>query len=86
MATNASAPACLNDASLGPAVVGCRDDFDFTVVFEQSILSILPSALFEVLALARIWQLHRKPAVVSGRKLQFLKSVSILPAKSPESH
>lgn len=49
------APAlCINDNAFGPAVDGCRGDFDFTVVFEQSILSILPSACFITLALLRL--------------------------------
>ncbi|EHK21751.1 uncharacterized protein TRIVIDRAFT_59905 [Trichoderma virens Gv29-8] len=33
------------DNAFGPRVHGCREDFDFTLLFEQSILSILPSLL-----------------------------------------
>lgn len=33
------------DNVFGPAVHGCRSDFDFTLLFEQSILQIAPCAL-----------------------------------------
>ncbi|CEJ92394.1 hypothetical protein VHEMI08049 [[Torrubiella] hemipterigena] len=45
---------CTNDDAFGPTVSGCRDDFDFTIVFQQSILSILPSACFITLALLHL--------------------------------
>jgi ATP-binding cassette subfamily C (CFTR/MRP) protein 1 len=74
---NSSIIACQNDgAVLGPTVIGCRDDFDFTVAFEESFFAITPSACFIVLALARIWYLRRKPGVVNAPKFQFLKLVS----------
>lgn len=57
---------CLNDGSFGPAVVGCRDDFDFTKLFEQSMLSIAPSSLFVILAVLRVAYLYRRPIVVNG--------------------
>ncbi len=66
---------CLNDDTFGPIVVGCRENFDFTLVFEQSVFSIIPSACFAVLALARIARLSRKPDVVSARAFQALKIV-----------
>ena len=67
---------CFNDGAFGPAVVGCRDDFDFTTFFEQVLLSITPSACFELLALVRIGYLLRKPGIVLARQFQFLKLVS----------
>lgn len=56
-------------------MVGCRDDFDFTVAFEESFLAITPSACFVVLALCRIWYLSRQPRIVSASGLQLLKLV-----------
>lgn len=48
------------DNSFGPAVPSeCRGGFDFTLLFEQTILSILPCALFLLFSwfqLARTWK------------------------------
>lgn len=67
---------CPNDASFGPAVEGCRDDFDFTVTFEKIILSIIPSSIFIALAAARITFLAGRRSVVDGVALQYVKVVS----------
>jgi ATP-binding cassette, subfamily C (CFTR/MRP), member 1 len=75
-ATNSSTLGCLNDNTIGPIVSGCRDDFDFTVKFEQSILSLVPSACFALLAAARIAWLSRKPRIVAAGSFQVLKLVS----------
>ncbi|KZL72491.1 ABC transporter [Colletotrichum tofieldiae] len=64
---------CLNDDTLGPAVHGCRDDFDFTVKFENVVLSIVPASIFVAAALLRLVHLFRKPRVVDGVILQWLK-------------
>ncbi|PYH68010.1 uncharacterized protein BO88DRAFT_405908 [Aspergillus vadensis CBS 113365] len=45
------------DNSFGP-VVACPATFDFTLLFEQSILSIGPSAIFLLLVPWRIWSLY----------------------------
>ena len=66
---------CLNDDSFGPAVSGCRGDFDFTLTFEEIILSIVPSVCFILLAGLRIIQLSRKPTVLSGHWFQAIKLV-----------
>ncbi|KAG8160758.1 hypothetical protein KVR01_009022 [Diaporthe batatas] len=51
-----------NDNTFGPVVAaGCRDSFDFTLLFQQSILSIGPSALFLILAPPRILRLLSRP-------------------------
>lgn len=47
------------DRSFGPAVT-CPSTFDFTLVFEQSILSIGPSTIFLLLVLLRVWRLYRE--------------------------
>ncbi|TEA15049.1 ABC transporter atnG [Colletotrichum sidae] len=58
------------DDYFGPQVNGY---FDFTVVFEQSILSILPTALLILLAPIRIAKLLHKDVRVRPGKLLWLK-------------
>jgi ATP-binding cassette subfamily C (CFTR/MRP) protein 1 len=67
---------CVNDDSFGPAVQGCRDDFDFTQEFERIILSVVPTAVFLVLATALVCRLADKPRLVSGPSFQLIKVVS----------
>ncbi|KAI1029090.1 hypothetical protein LB504_012951 [Fusarium proliferatum] len=60
-----SVSVCLNDDSLGPAVDGCRGNFDFTVAFEDVVFVIAPATAFICLGLLRILALcrHRRPIV-----------------------
>jgi ATP-binding cassette subfamily C (CFTR/MRP) protein 1 len=60
MANNATFYSCLAaDNAFGPAISSaCRSGFDFTVMFEQSILSILPSALLLLLTPIRLYALY----------------------------
>jgi len=47
------------DNVFGPVVAAeCRQGFDFTLLFEQSILSILPSSLFLLAIVPRFVWLH----------------------------
>ncbi|RFU76786.1 multidrug resistance-related [Trichoderma arundinaceum] len=57
-----NATAC-GDGFFGPGVWGdgCRGGFDFTLSFEESILSVLPSALFLLLSIPRAIYLLRTP-------------------------
>ncbi|KAL6910741.1 multidrug resistance-related protein [Trichoderma evansii] len=57
------------DGFLGPGVwaEGCRGGFDFTLSFEESILSILPSALFLLLSIPRTVYLLRTPDKIKRR-------------------
>lgn len=64
-----------NGGDFGPVVHDCRDDFDFTLVFEDTVLSIAPSTLVLVLAAGRILYLHKKPKLVWARKFQLSKLV-----------
>ncbi|KAK7423072.1 hypothetical protein QQZ08_009239 [Neonectria magnoliae] len=77
---------CLNDDTLGPAVEGCRGDFDFTQRFESVILASIPAATFVVLALLRVAWLSQQPRIVGGAALQYAKlaasSVSVAIALS----
>ncbi|KAH8897503.1 putative ABC multidrug transporter [Thozetella sp. PMI_491] len=64
---------CANDDSLGPNVVGCRDDFDFTVKFEQLVFSFAPSTLFIVLSIWRTRVLLKRRAIVNAPGVQLVK-------------
>ncbi|KAK1962763.1 hypothetical protein LY78DRAFT_660931 [Colletotrichum sublineola] len=63
----------LNDDTLGPVVRGCRDDFDFTVKFEHVFFSTVPASIFIAAALLRLFHLFRKPRLVDGAILQWIK-------------
>lgn len=71
---------CLNDAELGPAVQGCRDDFDFTLRFEKIFLSTLPAAIFVALSVPRIVFLVRRPKIARGLVWRIAKQVRLAPA------
>ncbi|KAI1099495.1 hypothetical protein F4804DRAFT_321707 [Jackrogersella minutella] len=62
-----------NDQSLGPNVLGCRDDFDFTVKFEQLFFSLLPAAVFIVVSSWRVAVLLKRPTVVGAPLLRLAK-------------
>lgn len=66
---------CLNDADIGPAVQGCRDDFDFTLRFEKIFLSTLPAAIFIALSIPRVVYLVRWPKIAGGLLWQVAKQV-----------
>ena len=68
---------CRNDLTLGPFVSGCRGDFDFTILFERLILSVVPSVCFLVLSSYRIWYLRSRRIVIKGHFLFLTKLVSI---------
>ncbi|KAF5673240.1 multidrug resistance-associated 1 [Fusarium denticulatum] len=62
------------DASFGPFVgPECRDGFDFTLVFEQSILVLPPAALLLILAPIRLFRLRNVPVKVTGHRLRTVK-------------
>ncbi|KAG9504500.1 hypothetical protein J7337_004473 [Fusarium musae] len=62
------------DASFGPFVgPECRDGFDFTLVFEQSILVLSPAALLLILAPVRLFRLRNAPVKVAGHRLRTVK-------------
>ncbi|KAI1651140.1 putative ABC multidrug transporter [Daldinia loculata] len=62
-----------NDQSLGPSVLGCRGDFDFTVKFEQLFFSLTPSVIFIILSLWRIYLLAKRPTIVDAPLLRLVK-------------
>ncbi|KAL7904487.1 ABC transporter [Trichoderma velutinum] len=64
---------CVNDDSLGPFVLGCRDDFDFTLKFEKIFLSALPAVIFTVVSVPRFLFLAGRPAIVKGSIFKYIK-------------
>ena len=68
--------ASLDDNSFGPFIeFPGKVTFDFTLLFEETILSILPSALFLLLIPPRILRLWGTPRKVTGSSLQTIKIV-----------
>lgn len=58
------------------SVSGCRGGFDFSLVFEHTVLSLAPSPVFLVLAAARLFTLLRRQKhklVATGRAFQLCK-------------
>lgn len=70
---------CPADIVFGPAVEGCRNDFDFTIKFERIFFSLVPAATFIAICPARIIFLLEKRSFVGGTWLQLSKQVSKLP-------
>ncbi|KHO00193.1 ABC transporter, transmembrane domain, type 1 [Metarhizium album ARSEF 1941] len=62
------------DDYFGPNLPGV---FDFTILFEQSILSLLPSCIFMTLALLRLSVLIRCNTIICSRKLFWAKQATV---------
>lgn len=78
LATETANLICHDDTTLGPFVSGCRGNFDFTLLFEETVFSILPSACFLILSAYRLWSLRRRPVVDGSAILKYSKLVSLL--------
>ncbi|KUJ09415.1 ABC transporter-like protein [Mollisia scopiformis] len=66
----------IRDNEFGPFLkIAGKTTFDFTLLFEESILSILPSALFLLLIPPRIFRLWKTPRKVTGSYLQTTKII-----------
>jgi hypothetical protein len=63
--------------AFGPQVEQCHGNFDFTLLFEESILCIGPVLVASILALLRIWQLWRREERVYRGMQCILKQVSL---------
>ncbi len=71
-----SASLCrLVDDTFGPSVGRCRGGFDFTLLFEESILSLLPLVLLLGIVPLRILYLFKRSLKVTGRALLLSKLV-----------
>jgi hypothetical protein len=69
---------CANvDNSFGPHASNCRGNFDFTLLFEESILSLLPTSIIILAALPRIWHLIKRATKVESSILLYLKLVGV---------
>jgi hypothetical protein len=76
-----STPLCAPtaDAAFGPVVdAACRDGFDFTLVFEQSVFVLLPAAMLVLMAPLRLLQLRKSPIKVADQASRMIKLVSRL--------
>jgi hypothetical protein len=75
-------PSCLpvNDDAFGPVIQGCRSNFDFTLLFEQTILSIGPATLLLIFAPPRVVRLLRSTKKTRSSRLRLYKTV--LPSRS----
>jgi ATP-binding cassette, subfamily C (CFTR/MRP), member 1 len=67
----------IGDKMFGPSIArGCRWGFDFTLLFEQAILSIVPCAIFLSVVPARLSRLHRAQSILPCNGACLLKLVS----------
>ncbi|KUJ15922.1 P-loop containing nucleoside triphosphate hydrolase protein [Mollisia scopiformis] len=74
------ASSCLqsSDNAFGPIVQGCRSNFDFTLLFEQSILSIGPAALFLLAAPPRLTSLFKSKKKTIPNRYRTFKAITCL--------
>lgn len=72
-----SAPLCQQaDKSLQPVPQSCRGGFDFSLLFEEVILGIVPLGFMVLILPWRIWHLFQKPRKVVPSALEYIKLVS----------
>ncbi|KAH8887207.1 ABC transporter [Thozetella sp. PMI_491] len=66
-----------DDDVFGPIVgPNCREGFDFTLLFEQSIFSLLPAAIFLLLAIPRLIYLIRSNETTRPNPLRTTKALA----------
>jgi hypothetical protein len=70
------------DDTFGPHAGDCRGGFDFTLLFEESILTIAPLGLLLLVLPWRIFYLFSKPIKVVWNPLIYLKTVRCI-SRSP---
>lgn len=68
---------CISDQSFGPAVEGCRDNFDFTIKFERVVFMLIPTTIFIAISLPRLLYLMRRPVIVNGGS-KFLQAAKLV--------
>lgn len=73
--TMASTCQPMNDNNFGPVVHGCRSDFDFTLLFEQSVLAIGPAALLLLFAPPRFVKLWKSSKKTISTRVLSIKAV-----------
>ncbi|KAL4924344.1 putative ABC multidrug transporter [Aspergillus undulatus] len=62
------------DNSIRPVPSFCRGGFDFSLLFEEVILGILPLAIIALILPWRVWHLLQKPRKVVPSTLEYAKS------------
>jgi hypothetical protein len=77
MASTSSSLCSVIDDTFGPYAGDCRGGLDFTLLFEESILSILPLALVLLAAPLRLLHLYKGGVKVTQSPLLRLKLVSV---------
>lgn len=80
--SSSSGPLCRDlDNTVRAGMGFCRGGFDFSLLFEETILEILPISIIILVVPFRIWQLSQKRRKVNDSWLLLLKlvSVSVLP-------
>lgn len=78
MASNDILCASVEDRTFGPWAQQCRGAFDFTLLFEESILTLVPLCIMILLAPFRIAYLFKKKRKVEDTPLVHMKIVSAL--------
>lgn len=77
MAISSSGPSCREmDKTVRAGMGNCRGGFDFSLLFEESILGILPMTLILITIPLRVWQLSQKRRKVVGSWMLPVKLVS----------
>ncbi|KAL2075027.1 hypothetical protein VTL71DRAFT_8807 [Oculimacula yallundae] len=69
---------CGDDRSFGPAIRGCRSEFDFTIRFENIFFSLIPCSVFAAVSVIRILVLLRQPKIVLWRLWAIFKLVAAI--------
>jgi ATP-binding cassette subfamily C (CFTR/MRP) protein 1 len=65
------------DNRFGPVIDReCRDGFDFTLLFEQGILGLVPAAAFLLLCPVRLQMLVKRDVRTQPHVMRFAKTVS----------
>lgn len=64
------------DTKFGPSVPSCRREFDFTILFEEVVLMIIPACTFIVLACASLLSLLQTRTLLRYGRLYSLKLFS----------
>lgn len=74
------------DDVFGPRIHGCRDSFDFTLLFEQSILSMLPSLILLVVAVPQLLCLLKEANKIHSRPTDWLILAKLVQSVFPDRH
>lgn len=61
------------DTRFGPSVSSCRREFDFTVLFEEAVLVIIPACTFIISAITYLLFLQQAPTLVRHGRLHAFK-------------